>query len=725
VTIFNGTRFVVAPGAGASATISLDTFTGPTTLSTVTQFQAFAPAFTGGLSIAQLADGEVAAAQGAGGTGAVRLFDASGNQTGGFIPFAGFSGAIDVSWFDAAHLAVSAGAGGSPLVKLYDVSSLGSPTPTASFFAFTPAFTGGVDVAWIDATHLVVGEASAGAQVSVFDLSGGPSQTLSFAAFSGGYTGGVTLAGSADGHFAVGTASSADHVKVYDSAGTLTADFIPFSAGYTGGVDVAWLDLTHLAVTQQAGGSEVRIFDLSTGTPILEQDASAYAPAFMGGAHVANIGALPAASIGSVSAAEGISGTTPLVFTVSLNHASQSTVSIDYATQDGTATVASGDYVATNGTLTFLPGETTKTITVLVNGDTVFEPNETFSLVLSHPGNTSLAGNIATGTILDDDALVHLVGTPGNDSFTALPGNERIDALGGIDAVTFGFKLVDAMISFVGNQVIVDGPSGSHTILTGFEVYNFTDGTVNNADGDPLVDDLFYYSRSHDVWTAHADADAHYHSFGWHEGRDPDAFFSTSTYLSLNPGVRAAAIDPLVQFDQGGWRSSDPSIAFDVNAYLNANPDVRAAGVDPLAHFLANGAQEGRSPIAPSVLLASNGFDYVYYLQHNPDVAAAHVDPLAHYETVGWQEGRNPNAYFDTAGYLAHYADVAAVHINPLDHYNQTGWHEGRDPSVNFDTTDYLSHYGDVAAAHVNPLVHFLQSGMAEGRSSFADGVWG
>ena len=38
----------------------------------------------------------------------------------------------------------------------------------------------------------------------------------------------------------------------------------------------------------------------------------------------------------------------------------------------------------------------------------------------------------------------------------------------------------------------------------------FTDGTVNNNDGNPLVDDLFYYSRNHDVWNAHVDADQHY-----------------------------------------------------------------------------------------------------------------------------------------------------------------------------------------------------------------------
>ena len=73
--------------------------------------------------------------------------------------------------------------------------------------------------------------------------------------------------------------------------------------------------------------------------------------------------------------------------------------------------------------------------------------------------------------------------------------------------------------------MIVDGPDGSHTVLTGFNTYVFTDGTVNENDGDPLVDDLFYYSHNHDVWNAHVDADQHYHQYGWHEGRDPNAFF--------------------------------------------------------------------------------------------------------------------------------------------------------------------------------------------------------
>jgi serralysin len=321
--------------------------------------------------------------------------------------------------------------------------------------------------------------------------------------------------------------------------------------------------------------------------------------------------------------------------------------------------------------------------------------------------------------------LIWLTGTSGDDSFTAPAGNARIDGLGGVDTVTFNFKLTEAAVTYRGSQVIIDS-AGSHTVLTGFERYVFADGTVDNVDGDRMVDDLFYYSQYHDVWSAGVDAGEHYQAFGWHEGRDPSAFFSTSLYLSLNPDVRAAGVDPLAHFDAIGWKEGRaPSISFDPAAYLAANPDVARAAVDPLLHFLMFGGQEGRQPSAFPTLLAANGFDYVHYLQHNPDVAAARVDPLAHFEVFGWREGRNPNALFDTAGYLAAYADVAAGGVNPFDHYSQFGWNEGRDPSVQFDTAQYLAHYTDVAAAHVNPLVHALHFGLSEGRSPFGDGAWG
>src|ERR1051325_7495852 len=251
-------------------------------------------------------------------------------------------------------------------------------------------------------------------------------------------------------------------------------------------------------------------------------------------------------------------------------------------------------------------------------------------------------------------------GTSGNDSFVAPTGTNTINGFGGIVTISFNFRLVDATFSWVGNQVIIDTPT-THLAVSGIEVFQFTDGTVNENDGNPLVDDLYYYSQYHDVWAAGADADSHYNNFGWNEHRNPNAFFNTDFYLSVyNLGPNT---NPLTQYDQAGWRADrDPSGVFDTSKYLAANPDVAAANADPLAHFLQFGAGEGPQPFF-TTLVAPNGFDYVYYLANNPDVAAAHADPLQHFLTFGWKEGRNPNAFFDTQGYLQTYTDVATAGV--------------------------------------------------------------
>ncbi|MGH7321116.1 MAG: Calx-beta domain-containing protein, partial [Candidatus Rokuibacteriota bacterium] len=77
---------------------------------------------------------------------------------------------------------------------------------------------------------------------------------------------------------------------------------------------------------------------------------------------------------------------------------------VQYATADGTATAGS-DYTAISLTpLTFAPGETSKPVTVLVNGDTSTEPNETFFVNLSSATNATIADSQGLGTITNDDA---------------------------------------------------------------------------------------------------------------------------------------------------------------------------------------------------------------------------------------------------------------------------------------------------------------------------------
>ncbi len=115
----------------------------------------------------------------------------------------------------------------------------------------------------------------------------------------------------------------------------------------------------------------------------------------------------PIISIGNVSQVEGNSGTTAYTFTVSLSNASAQAVAVNYTTADGTATAASGDFVAANGSLSFAAGETSKTITINANGDPNRELDETFSVKLLTPTNATLAAsaNIGVGTIVNDDRV--------------------------------------------------------------------------------------------------------------------------------------------------------------------------------------------------------------------------------------------------------------------------------------------------------------------------------
>ncbi|WP_187602861.1 Calx-beta domain-containing protein, partial [Microcystis aeruginosa] len=131
-------------------------------------------------------------------------------------------------------------------------------------------------------------------------------------------------------------------------------------------------------------------------------------------------------SINDVTVTEGNSGTTNAVFTVSLSSAASTVVSVDYATANGTAT-AGTDYTAIPPTtLTFNPGETSKTITVPVNGDNQVELNETFFLNLSNlqanGSNVTLADNQGQGTINNDDsasiAITDVTITEGNSGTT-------------------------------------------------------------------------------------------------------------------------------------------------------------------------------------------------------------------------------------------------------------------------------------------------------------------
>ncbi len=114
----------------------------------------------------------------------------------------------------------------------------------------------------------------------------------------------------------------------------------------------------------------------------------------------------PRISITGVSDYEGNAGNTPFIFTVSLAAAYDQAVRVDFATQDYTA-VAGVDYLANSGTLTFAAGETAKTITVEVIGNTTPEPQKDFFVNLSGASTNAVVSNTGYGSIVDDDGYYY------------------------------------------------------------------------------------------------------------------------------------------------------------------------------------------------------------------------------------------------------------------------------------------------------------------------------
>jgi Calx-beta domain-containing protein/VCBS repeat protein len=172
-------------------------------------------------------------------------------------------------------------------------------------------------------------------------------------------------------------------------------------------------------------------------------------------------------SINNATVTEGNTGTTNATFTVTLAPASAQTVTVHYATADGTATQPA-DYTATSGDLSFAPNETTKTINVPVKGDTTDEPDEGFTVNLSSPVNATIADGSGNGTITDDDVAA---GAPAVSvgNATANEGDNAtftftLSAVVNAD-VTVNYSTADGTATAPGDYTAV--PAGVATIPAG------------------------------------------------------------------------------------------------------------------------------------------------------------------------------------------------------------------------------------------------------------------
>ncbi len=135
----------------------------------------------------------------------------------------------------------------------------------------------------------------------------------------------------------------------------------------------------------------------------------------------------------------------PAQFTVTMSVAASTDVTVAYRTMGGTAEEGS-DYTGTSGTLTFTAGQTTRTIPVTTINDSIREPDESFSVILSNPsGATMLADDTATGTITDNDSS----GLPGLSIFDATVSEGETAlfrvrlSVAGTQTVTVNYETVD------------------------------------------------------------------------------------------------------------------------------------------------------------------------------------------------------------------------------------------------------------------------------------------
>jgi hypothetical protein len=307
-----------------------------------------------------------------------------------------------------------------------------------------------------------------------------PHDTSEFAAsrtVSGGDTGdfGFSLAGA----------------SVSESAGTATLT-VNRTGGTTGGVSVAYavtggsatagtdftatsgtLNFTHgqasrtivVPIADDAADEPDETFTVTLSNP---QGGALITGTATSTVTIADNDNPPVLAIGDAAMAEGNVGTGTLSFTVSLSAASSFPVTVNHATANQTAT-AGIDYLASAGTLTFEPGETTKALAITVNGDLTVETDETFSVSLTAPANATLGDAAATGGILDDDHAGTLAFATANYSVAEVMESKMLTVTrsnGSAGTVTIPFAITGGTAT-AGEDYTSFHQSGTLTFLDG------------------------------------------------------------------------------------------------------------------------------------------------------------------------------------------------------------------------------------------------------------------
>jgi subtilisin family serine protease len=198
------------------------------------------------------------------------------------------------------------------------------------------------------------------------------------------------------------------------SLSTLTVNYATANSNATAGSDYTAASNT---LTFSPGVTSQSIAIAIIGDTVVEPNETFFVnlSGASGGAQIADsqgvgtivnddVASLPSVSIQDAQIVEGNNGKKQMSFTISLSQAASSSVSVSYATVNGSATAPS-DFRSLSGTVSIAAGALSTTIKVTVSGDRTVEGDETFSVLLSNPNGAVLGDSEATGTIINDDGL--------------------------------------------------------------------------------------------------------------------------------------------------------------------------------------------------------------------------------------------------------------------------------------------------------------------------------
>ncbi|MEM9835629.1 MAG: Calx-beta domain-containing protein [Bacteroidota bacterium] len=200
-------------------------------------------------------------------------------------------------------------------------------------------------------------------------------------------------------------------------------------------------------------------------------------------------------SISDASLVEGNAGQSAMNFTVSLDGTSSQTVTVSYATADGSATTIDNDYVSASGNVIFSPGQMMQTITVQLLGDLRVEGDQQFTVNLSNPTIAGITDGQGQGTITNDDMGTIVIDVNGNTVIEGDAGNTPlaipVSLVGGpVDVdVTVNYTINDGTATVADNDY-ADAASGSVVIpaeANGVDIVVNVIGDTNNEDDEQFT----------------------------------------------------------------------------------------------------------------------------------------------------------------------------------------------------------------------------------------------